>query len=71
MLMLGLSERIDKLAMAINVRWYGIVSRGGGQSLKEERVAKEDMEEVGGGTKCGGRYEKGRCTLPIKVDCWC
>ena len=37
---------------------------------KEERKAKEDMEKAGRGRKCEGWFEKGRCTLPIIVECW-
>ena len=42
---------------------------------KKEREAEEDTwkkqveEETGRGRKCEGYFEKGRCTLPIKVDC--
>ena len=32
--------------------------------------AEEDMEEAGWGKKCESWFEKGRCTLPIKIECW-
>ena len=28
------------------------------------------MKEAGCGRKCEGWFENGRCTLPIKVECW-
>ena len=37
---------------------------------KEEMEAEADMEEVGRGRKYDGLFEKGGCTLKIKVDCW-
>ena len=35
-----------------------------------ERGTKRDIEDTGVGRKCDGWSEQGRCTLPIKVDCW-
>ena len=35
-----------------------------------EGRAKEDMEEAGCGRKYDCWFEKGRCALPIKVECW-
>ena len=32
-------------------------------------VAKEDMERAGRGRNYQDWFEKGRCTLPIKVEC--
>ena len=37
---------------------------------KEEMEAERDMEELGRGRKCEGWFEMGRCTVPIKVECW-
>ena len=37
----------------------------------EDREAEEDVVKAGCGRKCEGWFEKGRCTFPIKVDCWC
>ena len=36
----------------------------------EEREAEEDMEKAGCVRKCECWFEKGRCTLPIKVTFW-
>ena len=36
-----------------------------------EEMEEEDVDEVGGGRKCGGWLEKGRCTSPITLECWC
>ena len=32
-------------------------------------MAEEEVEKVGLGRKYEGWFEKGRCTLPFKVDC--
>ena len=32
--------------------------------------AVEDMEKAGLGRMCESWFVKGRCTLPIKVECW-
>ena len=37
---------------------------------KEEREAVEGVENAGCGRKCEGWFEKGRCTLPMKEECW-
>ena len=49
MLMLGLSETIDQLAMANSVRWYGHVSR-----REDGHVLRRALDfEVNGGRKKG------------------
>ena len=32
---------------------------------------EKNMEEAGGGRNYEGLFEQERCTLPIKVNCWC
>ena len=72
MSIMGLSETIHKLAMANSVRQYGhVVRRALDFEIESEREAKEDMEKAGWGRKYEGWFEKGRCTLPIKVECRC
>ena len=83
MLILGLIEAIDQLAMASSVcrcssvwlvvgkgHWScfekGIKSEG--QRKKNE--VKKYMEEAGDGIIHEVWFVKGRCALPIKVDCW-
>ena len=74
MFMLGLKETIDQLAMANSVRWYGHVLR-----REDGHVLSGALDfEVEGQRKKGrpkrknyeGWFEKGRCTLPIKMECW-
>ena len=81
MFMLVLKETIHRLDMANRVHWFDHVLRRGdghvlrraldlepeGQRKKEE--AKEDVEKAGQGRKNKGWFEKGRCTLPFKVEC--
>ena len=79
MLILGLSETIERLAVENSVCWNGhVLRRENGHALrraldfwsKEEREAKEDMKKTGRRRKCEGWFENGRCTLPFKVECW-
>ena len=37
----------------------------------EEREVEEDMGETDSGGMCEGWSEHRKCTLPIKLDCWC
>ena len=37
--------------------------------FKGRKEAEEDMEKAGCGRKCEVLFEKGRCTLPIEVEC--
>ena len=84
MVMLGLNETIDQLAIANGVCWYGhVLRREDGHVLrrvldfedegqKEEMEMKENMEKAGWRRKCDGWFEKtGRFTLPTKVECCC
>ena len=78
MMMLGLNETIDQLAMANSVRWYDhVLRREDGHVLK-----RASYFEVEGQRKTGrpkrtwkrqveedGWNEKERCTLPFKVEC--
>ena len=65
--------------MASSVRWYGNVFREDGHVLRrvldfrlkvKEMETEVDMKKSGCGRKCEGWFENGRCTLPIKVECW-
>ena len=56
MFMLGLNETIDRLTMASNVCWYGLVlrredgnviNRAFDLEVESQREVKEDMEEAG------------------------
>ena len=35
-----------------------------------EWEAEGHMEKSGQGRNCEGRFEKGICRLPFKVECW-
>ena len=83
MFILGLNETIDQLSMAYSVCWYGRVSRrengdvlrralhleveGQRRKGRPKSNWKKQVEEK----KYEGWFEKGRCTLPIKVECQC
>ena len=82
MLMLGLNETIDQLAMANSVCWYShMLRREDGHVLRRVLDFEVEGQRKKGGQrghgenrfrkKCVGWCEKGRCTLPIKVECWC
>ena len=66
--------------MANSVRWYCHVLRREDSHVLRIALdfevdgqweAEEDMVKTGGGRKCEDWFEKGRCTLLIKVECWC
>ena len=78
--MLSLNETIDQLAMASSVRWYGNVLRREdghvlGMTLDVEVLGQRKKGGQRGhgncrwGRKCEGWFWKGRCFLPIKVEC--
>ena len=71
--MFGSNETIDKLAMANSVcRWYvHVLRREDGHALRRTLDFEVEGRRKGSrrrhGGKCEGWFEKGRCTLPIKV----
>ena len=81
MLILCLSETIDQLAMANSVRWNGdALMREDGHVLrialelevegqrKKERLKRTWIKHVE--EECEDWFKRGRCTLPIEVECW-
>ena len=82
-LMFGLKEAIDQLAIANSVCWYGHVLRReadhvltralnfDSEGQRKKWRPKRTWMKAGRGRKCEDWFEKGRCTLPIKVECWC
>ena len=76
--MLGLNETMDQLAMANSVQWHGhvlrredyhVLRRAIDFEVRGQRKNGRTWKKAGCGRKCEGWFEKGRCTLPIKVDC--
>ena len=69
----SLNETINQLAMANSVRWYGhVLRREDGRVLRRALDFQVECQRKKGMSKRlrRGRLEKGRCTLPIKVECW-
>ena len=81
MLILGFDVTINHLARANIVHWYGhVLKMEDGHVLRSfdlevnghrKKVAEEVMEETGCGKKYEGCFEEERCTLVMKVECWC
>ena len=81
-MLLGLNETIDHLAKANSVCWYGhVLQREDGHVLRRaldfelegqrKKEAKKNTKEAGSKRKHECWFEQGRCTLLMKVDCWC
>ena len=74
MLMSGLNETIDHLAMGSSVRWHGHVLmmafdfevEGQRKKGRLKRTWKKQVEEE----RCEGWFEQGKCTFPTKMDFW-
>ena len=71
MLMLGLKETMDELAMANSVCWYGhVLRREDGHILRRALDFEVEGEREHGKSRlCEGWFEKERCALPFKVEC--
>ena len=78
MMMLGLNESIDQLVMANSVHWYGhVLRREDGLIIRRALDFEVEGQRKKGRLKrtwekqVGEESEKGKCSLPIKVECWC
>ena len=73
-LMLGLNERVDQLAMATSVRWYGhVMRREDGRVFR--RASDQEVECLGKKGRLKRMWKKQvkeesvKGGLPIKVEC--
>ena len=79
---LGLKVRVEQLAKANGVRWYGHVLRREKDDVLRralafevdsvrERTTEEDMEEASGGGHQEDQTKEGRRSKSRKVERWC